>query len=113
MVKRDLKVVPGFKGGIVGGHNDMRRRTRLVSSVRHKMKSTGSVYHIPDPHGYIKVPEEILSSKDSSVSKVLFFVTKKSESGNQYITTKLYTVNENGKLEAYDNVYKPPLVCLE
>ena len=113
MVKQDLKVVPGFKGDIVGGHNDMRRRARLVSPVRHKMKSTGSVYHIPDPRRYIKVPEEILSSKDSSVSKVLFFVTKKSESGNQYITTKLYTVNENGKLEAYDNVYKPPLVCLE
>lgn len=113
MVKRDLKVVPGFKGDIVGGSKDMRRRTRLVSSDRHKMKSKGSIYHIPNPREYIKVPEEILSSKDSSVSKVLFFVSKKSESGNRFITTKLYTVNENGKLEAYDNVYKPPLICLE
>jgi len=112
MANRDLKVVPGFKGDIVGGSKDMRRRTRLVSSDRYKMKSRG-VYHIPNPREYIKVPEEISSSKDSSVSKVLFFVTKKSESGNRFITTKLYTVKENGKLEAYDNVYKPPLICLE
>ena len=53
MVKRDLKVVPGFKGDIVGGHNDMRRRTRLVSLDRYKMKSKGSIYHIANPHEYI------------------------------------------------------------